>query len=132
MTNYVGTTLNSLPPVLGLNGTELCFIYQFDSMTGTWITYRCTTGQIAQLAYGLGPGSCSMRQLFAAMASQGVMYQAFELLPADVTNTYNIAWNHAFVINIVDPFIQDFLQPALGYSNSQMVSLFALAQTFPT
>lgn len=133
MTNLVGTTLNDLPPVLALNGSELCFLYQFDPMLGKYVTYSCTTFQIAQLAFGIGgEGVCSMRQLFAAMANQGVMYQAFEQLPADVTNTFNIAWNHAFIMTINDPFIQDFLQPALGYSDLQMTALFALALTFPT
>ena len=132
MTNYVGTTLNNLPPVLYLNGAELCFIYQYDTLTSTWITYSCTTSQLSEISGGGGGfGTCSMRQLFAAMAQENVLYEAFEALPSDVTNTYNIAWNHAFRMTIGDPFVVDFLQPAISYTTPQMANLFALALTFP-
>lgn len=126
------TTLNDLPPALALTGAELCFIYQYDLLLEEWITYSCTTSQIALLTSSEGgAGICSMRQLLAAMASLDIFYGAYEQLPADVTNTYNIAWNHAFRMTIADPFITGFLQPALGYDTIQMTALFVLALTFP-
>ena len=131
MTNYVGTTLNDLPPVLGLNGSELLFLYQYDSLTSTWITYQCTSEQLANLFNGGGSGQCSMRQLFAAMADQGVLFSTSEAVPSDITNSYNIAWNKAYIMSINDPFITGFLQPTLSYSSLQMAELFALAQTYP-
>jgi len=133
MAGYVGTTLNDLPPVLGLNGTELFFLYQYDPLLGVWVTYSCTADQIANLSSGSGGGSgvCSMRQLFAAMADEDVLVTAFDQLPSDITNSYNIAWNHAYRMTITDTFITGFLQPAIGYSSAQMAALFVLAATFP-
>lgn len=126
------TTLNDLPPVPALNGGELCFIYQFWTPTQEWITYSCTTAQIAGLFEGGGGvATCSMRQLFAAMASEDLMITAFEQLPADITDTYNIAWNYAFRMTLADPFITGFLQPALSFTSGQMAALFVLALTFP-
>lgn len=75
------TTLNDLPPVLALNGTELCFIYQFNSMTSTWVTYSCTTGQIASMVAGLsqtytvaGLPSASVNRDVSVFCSNGRMY----------------------------------------------------------
>ena len=130
MAGVVGTTLNNLPPVLALNGSELFFLYQYDPAISTWITYSCTAEQLFNGGFD-GASVCSMRQLFAAMADQDVMLTAFDQLPADITNTYNIAWTHGYRMTITDPFITGFLQPAIGYSDAQMVALFALALTFP-
>lgn len=130
MAGYVGTTLNDLPPVLGLNGTELFFLYQYDSLISQWITYSCTASQLFDGGTS-GASTCSMRQLFAAMADEDVLVDAFDQLSSDITNTYNIAWNHAYRMTITDPFITGFLQPALGYSDVQMIALFVLALTFP-
>ena|ERR1035437_6907706 len=126
------TTLNDLPPVLSLNGSEICFMYQYDPLLELWITYSCTTGQIASLASQItGAGTVSMRQLLAAMASQGVLVTAFESVPADITNTYNIAWNHAYRMGPSDTFVTGFLQPTIGYTNGQMAVLFVLAAGLP-
>ena len=62
---------------------------------------------------------------FAAMAAAGVMVTAFNALPGSITNTYNIAWNHAYRMSINDPFITGFLEGAIGYSPAQMAALFA-------
>jgi len=131
-----GVTLDQLPPAIALTGAELVWVYQAgpNPLVTPWIGYRCTTSQIANLLTTASGGSstCSMRQLFAAMASQSVMVTAFEQLPADITNTYSIAWNSAYRMSIADPFITGFLQSALGYTGAQMAALFALALTFPT
>lgn len=131
-----GQTLDTLPPAIALNGGELMWLYQQGPTEVTpWVGVRATTGQIAALASEgiVGPvGSiCSMRQLLAAMAFEGVMVLAFNSLPADITNSYNIAWSHAYKMTITDPFVTGFLQPAIGYNNEQMIALFILALTFP-
>ena len=127
-----GTTLDQLTPAISLNGSELVWIYQQGPNESTpWIGLRCTTFQIADLINGSNAQSCSMRQLLAAMANNGVLVTAYEALPADLNNSYNIAWNHAYRMAITDPFITGFLEPAIGYNATQMAALFALAQTFP-
>ena len=127
-----GTTLTSLPPALALNGNELVWIYQqTGNPANPWVGLSTTTGQIAGLVLAGSLGSVSMRQLFAAMAAQGVMVTAFEALPADITNTNSIAWNYAYRMTLSDTFITGFLQPAIGYSTAQMQALFALATTYP-
>jgi len=128
-----GTTLTAIPPALALNGSELVWIYQqTGNPVNPWVGLRCTTSQVANLlTVGTLSNSISMRQLFAAMASQGVMVTAFEALPADITDSNNIAWQHAYRMTITDTFITGFLQPAIGYSTAQMQALFALALTFP-
>jgi hypothetical protein len=72
-----------------------------------------------------------MRQLVAAMAGQGTLVAVYEALPSDITNSYNIAWSHAYYMGITDPFITGFLQPTLGYTTAQMQALFTLALTYP-
>ena len=127
-----GTTLTSIPPALALNGNELVWIYQqTGNPANPWVGLSTTTGQIAGLVLAGSLGSVSMRQLFAAMAAQGVMVTAIEALSGDVTNAYNIAWNHAYRMTFSDTFITGFLQPAIGYSTAQMQALFALATTYP-
>lgn len=129
-----GTTLDQLPPAIALTGAELVWIYQqgTNPLVTPWVGYRCTTSQIANLlSTDGGAASCSMRQFFAAMSSQGVQTTAFSALSTDPTNTYNIAWNHAYRMSIADPFITGFLQSAISYTSAQMVALFVLANTFP-
>jgi hypothetical protein len=129
-----GTTLDVLPPAVALSGGELVWLYQpgLNPLVTPWIGVRCTTQQIANLLTTTGGfGVCSMRQLFAAMAAAGVMVTAFEALPGDITNSSNIAWNHAYRMIISDPFITGFLQPAIGYTNAQMTALFAAALSYP-
>jgi hypothetical protein len=125
------STYIDFAPAIALNGNELVLIYQQGNNVTPWITVNCTTGQIANLLNGGVSNTPSMRQLFAAMAFQNVMVSAFEQLPSDITNTYSIAWNHAYRMPINDPFVSGFLQPALGYTGAQMTSLFALALTYP-
>lgn len=127
-----GTTLDQLPAAISLNGSELVWLYQpGPNETTPWIGVRCTTFQIADLINGSNSQSVSMRQLFAAMAQDNVLVTAFEALPADITNSYNIAWNRAYRMSLSDPFVTGFLQPTLGYSASQIAALFLLAATFP-
>jgi hypothetical protein len=130
-----GTTLNNLPPAIALSGAELVWLYQPgpNPLVTPWIGVSCTTSQIANLLTTSGGGSstCSMRQLFAAMANQSVLVLAFGSLPGDQTNQYNIAWYHAYRMTITDPFITGFLEPAIGYTGAQMAALFVLAQSFP-
>jgi hypothetical protein len=132
-----GTTLDQLPPALALNGGELFWIYQAGPTEATpWIGLRCSTAQIAQLVAdligaGLSSTAITMRQLIAAMAAEDTLVGVYESLPSDLTNSYNIAWSHAYIITISDPFIVGFLQPTLGYSSAQMQALFAAAAAFP-
>lgn len=126
-----GVTLNEIPVAVALNGNELLWAYQQGNNVTPWVGVSVTSGQLASLISGIGTTTPSMRQLFAAMANQGVMYSTFIQLPGDMTNSYNIAWNHAYRMAITDPFVTGFLQPALGYSSAQMAALFALALTFP-
>lgn len=128
-----GVTLDQLPPALYLGGAELIWLYQPGPTEATpWIGVSCT---VADLISYINSGGFStqptMRQLLAAMASQGVFLTAFQALPADVTDPNNIAWNHAFRMTLSDPFITGFLEPTLGYSQAQMQALFTLALTFP-
>ena len=129
-----GQTLDQLPPALALNGSELLWIYQQGPSPATpWIGLRCTSAQLASLFSGPSGiiGAISMRQLFAAMAFDGVMVTAFNALSADITNSNNIAWYHAYAMTISDPFITGFIQPTIGYTTLQMELLFVLARTFP-
>lgn len=129
-----GTTLDQLPPALALSGAELVWLYQPgpNPLVTPWIGVRATTQQIALLlTTGGSTGGCSMRQLFAAMAAAGVMVTAFEAVPADINDSNNIAWNHAYRMTISDPFITGFLQAAIGYTSVQMAALFAAALAFP-
>lgn len=72
-----------------------------------------------------------MRQLKAALAAQNVIIEVYQALPADIANSYNIAWASASVMTLTDPFVTGFLQPTLGYSTPQLDALFSLALTFP-
>jgi hypothetical protein len=128
-----GTTLDVLPPALALQGNELLLIYQPQpgNLLVPYVGLRCTTGQVAELITGIGTINPSMRQLIAALANQGVLVSVFDALPADITNSYNIAYNHAYVMTIGDSFVTGFLQPTLGYSGAQMIALFDLALSFP-
>lgn len=126
-----GTTLDAIPPAISLNGNELVWLYQHGNDVTPWIGVSCTVGLLASFFAGINSVTPSMRQLFAAMANQGVMVTAFEQLPADITDPDNIAWNHAFRMSLTDTFTTGFLQPAIGYSDLQMIELFALALTFP-
>ena len=127
-----GVTFNAGPPALALNGNELLIAYQTGPDIATpWVGVSVTSQQIAGLFTSIGVASPSWRQLLAAMASQGVLYAVAEAVPSDITNSYNIAWNHAYTMPITDPFVSGFLKPTLGYNNAQMTALYALALTFP-
>lgn len=124
-----GTTLDQLPPALALNGNELFWIYQQGPNEAVpWVGLRCTANQIAALIQN-SQSRTTMRQLLSVLALQGLLFEVFEALPSDITNTYNIAWNHASSISIGDIFVTGFLQPVLGYTNTQMQALFQLAGT---
>jgi hypothetical protein len=131
-----GVTLDQLPPALALNGGELVWLYQQGPTIATpWIGVQCTASQLAAFANALyklpSAGFVSMRQLVAALNAQGNLVTVFEALPSDITNQYNIGWNHAYIITQADPLVTGFIQPTLGYSGAQIATLFALAATFP-
>ena len=130
-----GTTLDALPPAVSLSGAELVWLYQPgpNPLATPWIGVRCTTSQIANLLTTTSGGSstCSMRQLFAAMAAAGVLVTADQAVPGDITNATNIAWNHAYRMTITDPFITGFLEGAISYNSAQMAALFVAAQAYP-
>jgi hypothetical protein len=127
-----GVTLDQIPPATSLAGGELIWIYQPGGSQATpWVGKSMTTNQLAGFIKGTGFTSPTMRQLCAAMASQGTLVGVFNALPSDITNSYNIAWWHAYYMNIGDPFVTGFLQPTLGYTGAQMQALFTFALTFP-
>lgn len=140
-----GITYDQTPAALALNGGELIYAYQQNSNTGLygqgptgptpWTGVTLTPAQIAAFvaaAYKLpSSGYVSMRQLLAALAYQASLVTVFEALPSDITNPYNIAYNHAYIITQSDPFVTGFLQPTLGLTGPQLAALFALATTFP-
>jgi hypothetical protein len=123
-------TISQLPLVTGLAGNELFIISVPSTAPVPWTTARCTTDQI--LAFTLGIGAfVTMRQLLAALVSQGVFASVFQQLPSSLSNQYNIAWWHGSIMTPLDPFVTGFLQPTLGYTSGQIATLFALALTFP-
>ena len=140
-----GITYDKTPAALALNGGELIYAYQQVTNTGlygqgpTGVTpYTGVTTTPSQIAAFLNAvyktpsaGFVSMRQLLAALAYQASLVAVFDALPSDITNPYNIAYNHAYIVTQADPFITGFVQPTLGLSNTQLAALFALAATFP-
>ena len=122
-----GTTLDKIPPALGLNGTELMWAYQPGPTSVTpWIGVSVTPALLAQyLRYG--PSA----PYVATTMRQGQLVNLFDALPSDVTNSYNIAYNHASNITINDPFITGFLQPTLGYTQADVNNLFNTAAAVP-
>lgn len=126
------TTYSEMTPLITLSGAELLCLSQPGVTPTPWITGTITIsdliGFINSGSVGIQP---TMRQLLAAMASQSVMVTAFEQLPADITDPDNIAWNHAFRMSLTDTFTTGFLQPSIGYSDLQMIELFAFSLTFP-
>ena len=131
-----GEAFYNLPPALALNGGELLVAYQQGPNQATpWIGVQFTASQFsAFISEALQkPSACyvSMRQLASALASRSVLVELVQALSSDITNTYNIAWTHGYIITAADPFISGFLQPTLGYSGSDVATLFALAATFP-
>ena len=130
-----GVAFYNLPPALALNGGEQMVAYQQGPTQATpWIGVQLTTSQLAAMVAATlnlpTEGYISMQQLMSALAAKGVLYAAFEALPSDITNSYNIAWNHAYTISPSDPFIVKFLQPAINYTAAQMQNLFVFAQQF--
>lgn len=74
-------------------------------------------------------GFATNRQLRLALANQGKLDTYNNLVTADPATTQNINWNHASTITVGDPLYND-IQTQLGYTNLQMTTLMALAQTF--
>ena len=131
MSGTQGTKYSQLPPLLALDGNELVCISVPTGDPTPFVSYYTTTYQIAALLTPGGVGSCSMRQLIAALSFQGQLNNLFDALPADINNQYNIAYWHAYRMTQSDPFITAFLQPTLGYNSAQVEILFALAVTYP-
>lgn len=123
------TTFSELPPTLSLNGSELVCISQFDPLLGIWSTYTTTTAAISEFFSGISVATPSMRQIKAAMAQQSVLVDVDNSVPADITNSYSIAWTTAFRMSITDQFVTGFLVPLLG--QSEVNTIFALAPSFP-
>ena len=130
-----GIAFYNLPPALSLNGGEILPAYQQGPNQATpWIGVQLTTSQIVSLV-GMSlnlptAGYVTMQQLFSALAARGVRFTVSESLPSDITNAYNIAWNHGYIVTASDPFATGFLQPTLNYTTVQMQDLFVFASTF--
>jgi hypothetical protein len=128
-------TISQLPQIFALGGNELFIISQPQTPPTAvpWVSYAVSISTIKSFIQGTGAvvGTCTMRQLKAALAAQSVMVQVYDALPSDITNQYNIAWASGATMTLTDPFTTGFLQPTLGYSAGQMTALFALALTFP-
>lgn len=128
-----GVPLDQLPPTVSLNGNELFFIYQQGPTQATpWIGQRVSLSQLSTwfsnpyVSFG-----CTMRQLAAALSSQGNLTTVVNAIPPDVNNPSNIAWVHGTMMSASDSFSTDFLQPVLGYTNDQMNALYELGLSFP-
>ena len=123
---------SQMAPAIALAGNEIvCISVPQTFGPVPYVTMTTTVAQIANIYNGFTTVTVSTRQLLAAMASDGVLYTAFDTLPPDPANSYNIAWWHSFRLAINDPFVTGFIQPAIGYTTAQMQALFALAATFP-
>jgi hypothetical protein len=129
--HLAGVTLDKLPPALGLNGTELVWLYQEGGNSVVpWVGVQCTTAQLAEFATSAAKVPYSfttMRQLITVLGQLGLLIDVFNALPGDITDQYNIAWNHAPYMSASDPFVTGFLQPTLGFSDAQILGLFALS-----
>ena len=133
------TPFSQMPIATAINGTEiLCASLPQPFSIPPFLTETLTVAQlaayIALLINGghiVPIGYVSMRQLKAALAFQNELVPLFDNLPGDMNNEYNITWWSGSIINATDIFITGFLQPTLGYSNAQVVTLLALAQTYP-
>lgn len=123
------TNLTEITQIFSINGTELVYLIQYDSLTQTWVDYVATSETISSFSSGIQPGSISMRQLKAAMAQQSVLVETDENVPSDITNSYNIAWLSAYRMSPGDPFVTGFLVPLLG--QTEVNTLFALGPSFP-
>lgn len=126
------TTILNLPQTLALNGTELCYVIQYDSLTQQWVDFACTTAQISAIYNGVPANTPSMRQIKASMEAQGVLVTVSQAVPADITDPNYIAWNAAFRMAQNDPFVTTFLlgtPPIL--TQSQVTTIWANAPSFP-
>jgi len=130
------TTFSQLPQIGALSGNELFMLSQpqtppiFPAVP--WVSYAVSAQVIKNFAQGIPSTSqVSMRQLKEALAAQSVIIEVYQALPADIANTYNIAWASAANMSLTDPFTLGFLQPTLGYTGAQMQALWLLALTYP-
>lgn len=128
------TTFDQAPILTGIIGSELMYAYQpLGTIPATYLGGTLTPNQLKAFVQGTSAGTvASMRQLKAALVSQSVMLTVLVAVPADPTNSTNIAWFSAYEMTPTDVFVTGFLQPTLGYSNAQIAALFSLALTFPT
>lgn len=123
------TNLNQITPLVAINGTEVLYVIQYDPLTQTWVDYTCTTDQVANFFAGITTATPSMRQIKAAMAQLGYMVEVSQAIPADITDSDNIAWTSAFRMSIADPFVTQFLVQLIG--QGAVDAIWALAPTFP-
>lgn len=124
------TPFSEMPRAIALNGSELvCLSLYRPDMVPLWLTEVIPISDLGFfIANNLGT---SMRQIKAALADQGNLYALFMGISSDPTDSFNIAWTTASRMTPTDPFITGCLQPVLGYSDADVVVLFALAATFP-
>lgn len=125
------TPYSEMPRAIALNGTELvCLSLYRPDMIPLWLTEVIPISELGDF-FNVGNLGTSMRQIKAALAFQGTMYQLFMGISSDPTDTFNIAWTTASRMTTTDPFITGCLQPVLGYTDADVITLFALAATFP-
>lgn len=125
------TTILNLPQTLALNGTELVYIIQYDSLTQQWVDYACTTEQISALFNGIPSGTPSMRQIKASMEAQSVLVEVSQAVPSDITDSNFIAWNSAFRMAQNDPFVINFLLGESILTQTQINTIWANASNYP-
>lgn len=120
----------NLPMAIAINGSEQLECVQ------NGVSVRITTGQIALFAAALfiakqsGSAVCSNRQMRSALNAAGQLVTIDGAVSADITNTVTIEWRNGSVIVNGDA-VASFIQTTLGYTNVQMLALFASALTFP-
>ena len=120
----------NLPMAVAINGSE-----QLEAVQNG-VSVRITTGQIALFAVTLFLGqqstsaSCSNRQMREALNAAGALVTIDGAVSADITNNVTIEWRNGSIIVNGDA-VASFIQTTLGYTNMQMLALFASAITFP-
>lgn len=125
---------SQMPRAIALNGGELICVSQqgnpFSQQLPTvtpWITKVVTVDLLAEYIARPSVTFVRMDQLFMALRAVNLYSIAFNQLPSDVANQFNIAWFHALEITPSDPFVTGFLQPAIDYSDDQIEVLFSIA-----
>lgn len=113
-----GTTLAGLTDVSIVEGSPINnFVLTWNESQNAWI---------ASLGGSSVTGTVTLRQFKLALAAINQMETITASIPADVNNAINIEWTSSSSV-IPGDSLANSVQTTLGYTNSQMASLFASA-----